>query len=454
MSSGAYGFSPDTASYLNLARQLRGIPLESSWDFVANLPRDDQGARTPGYPILLDLVFWADRYAPSPRWMIERASQYKINAFNLHFMQTEENLRAVQLVQVMSGLLATWLTYATTLRWTGRRSLAAVTALVAVAVRPSWAVVYEPWLVSEATAALVVLLWVWTMTRAEQDRERRAWWLVVASVLSAAAVLVRPAMIVMPVLFAAGALWMSDDRRLHRVALLCLPCALLLGGWIARNAIRYGAPAVSTELGVTILSHFSSHPEALNDTRVRSAAAGHRGDPMAGLWIARTLMIEDGLSFPAASHLLTQQTFRAAIHHPIWYLTSVSGALSEFMRPTETMITPGDVPGFSKLTRMIDERLPRVAWRGYLSAYFAIGLLGLVSLFMRTPVSTRIAVLVVVLSAIVTSLLAHTENGRFAFPCETLSLMSAAVVVARVVARRPRRSAAHSSLMPSSGGTR
>jgi hypothetical protein len=452
MSSGTYGFSPDTASYLNLARQLRGISLASSWDFVANLPRDDQGARTPGYPILLDIVFWADRYVPSPRWMIARASQYKIDAFNLRFMQTEENLRAVQLVQFLFGLLATWLTYATTLRWTRRRSLAAVTALVAVAVRPSWAVVYEPWLVSEATAALVVLLWVWTMTRAEQDRERPLW-LVAASVLSAAAVLVRPAMIVMPVLFAAGALWMSDDRRLHRVALLCLPCALLLGGWIARNAIRYGSPAVSTELGVTILSHFSSHPEALGDARVRSAAARHRGDPMAGLWIARTLMIDDGLSFPAASHLLTQQTFRAAIHHPIWYLASVSGALGEFMRPTETMITPGDVPGFSKLTRMIDERLPRVVWRGYLSAYFAIGLLGFVSLFMRTSVSTRIAVLVVVLSAVVTSLLAHTENGRFAFPCETLSLMSAAVVVERVVARRSRRPAAHSSLMTPSGGT-
>ena len=49
--------SPDSFGYLNVARELRGFDQVHAWDDKAFLPADNQAARTPGYPLFLNLVF-------------------------------------------------------------------------------------------------------------------------------------------------------------------------------------------------------------------------------------------------------------------------------------------------------------------------------------------------------------------------------------------------------------
>jgi hypothetical protein len=110
--------NPDAFSYLNVARQLRGVAVPRTWDELANLPRHNEAARTPGYPLFLELVFRLDGYRPTPEWFLESmARQRRFEAFHFEFLGRTENLRAVQLAQHALRLAATALAYAVVERY-------------------------------------------------------------------------------------------------------------------------------------------------------------------------------------------------------------------------------------------------------------------------------------------------------------------------------------------------
>src|SRR6185503_7459382 len=107
--------------YLNLARDLRGLDPTHAWDDKAFLPADNQAARTPGYPLFLNLVFALAGHSPSPEEAIQRAARQHVPPAPRHLqhLATDENVRAVQAAQVLLGILSAGFVYATVVFWTG-----------------------------------------------------------------------------------------------------------------------------------------------------------------------------------------------------------------------------------------------------------------------------------------------------------------------------------------------
>ncbi len=397
--------------------------MPSGWDEVAGLPRDDQGARTPGYPLLLDAVFWLTRHQPSPPPVIERASTFGfgVDSWHLDFLRSEENLRAVQAVQHLLGLFATWLAYAVVVRWTLRPLLAAVTAGVAVGCRPAWVALFEPVVLSEVLAGTLVLLCAWGITRVEQEPRGRVGWGVFASALSGAAVLVRPILVFVPLFVVCSALWIDRAQWRRVICVLCLPCVLLVGGWTVRNRIVYGFWGLSPLVGLNLVSHFRSHPEWF-DAPIRELISEHRDDPFAGNWIAQALVSRQGLSLPQASSLLTQQSLRAMRKHAGHYLLSSIDAFKESWYPTEVLLP----------SPKLRARFP-LLWRSYLGAYLLASAIGLLVLVRNAPYSAKASMALVLLFNAFAALLAHNENVRFAFPVAPIPLMSAAAVITYIL---------------------
>ncbi len=417
--------SPDGLAYLNLAREIRGVPLPADWDPAAWLPRNNQGAKPPGYPLFLNLVFWLAGHGPSPQAVVERLEARGVDAWHLGFIRMEENLRAVQAAQHVLGLLATWLAYATVLRWTGRPWLAAVTAGAAVGLRPSWVAMFEPTILTEALAGTLLLACVWSMTLADQ---KLGWgWALLASGLGGASVFVRPALIMVPPSVILGVLWMDRRRWLARASLLCLPPVLLIGGLVVSNGITYGYWGLSGSAGLNLTSHFRSHPEAFDDLRIRKLAQEFRDDRGVGIRIVHVLVTHHGLSLPEASALLARQSLGAAFRHPGVYLGSALGGFGEFWSSTEVLLV-GREGGLLS-------RLPRPLWRGYLAVYGLAGGVGLLALLLNAPRAMRVSIGMVLVSAIAISLNARGENIRYAFPFQALLLISAAVLLDRALRR-------------------
>ena len=63
---------PDAYSYLNVAREWRREPApDYEWDDRAQLPAGNDAARTPGYPLFLDLVFALSGHSPTNEAALE-----------------------------------------------------------------------------------------------------------------------------------------------------------------------------------------------------------------------------------------------------------------------------------------------------------------------------------------------------------------------------------------------
>src|SRR5262249_47783781 len=117
---------PDTYSYLNVAREWRGehAPL-GVWDDRAHMPWDNMGARTPTYPLFLDLIFWAAGRSATPssalveprRLLMNGGSPSQARANHLRHLETDENVKAVQAVQHGLGVLATAVAFLTMVAW-------------------------------------------------------------------------------------------------------------------------------------------------------------------------------------------------------------------------------------------------------------------------------------------------------------------------------------------------
>ena len=173
---------PDSYGYLNVAREWRGerAPLRG-WDDRSQLPWDNQAARTPGYPLFLNLVFALASHSPSPESALVEPRRLLVPGTPVrerHFrhLQADENVRAVQAAQHVLGVAATGLAYLTMLLWTTNTLASVVGALAAVGWNPVWIMTYEPSLMGEILSGVLLLLLVWLVSqpRLSVIRDRRS----------------------------------------------------------------------------------------------------------------------------------------------------------------------------------------------------------------------------------------------------------------------------------------
>lgn len=435
--------TPDGFSYLNLARQLRGVPVPRAWDELANLPRHNEAARTPGYPLFLNLVFLAGGYAPTPASLLagfER--QRRFERYHFDFLERSENIRAVQLVQHALGLAATGLAYAIVRRWTGRAGLAALAAALAVGLRPSWLYHYEPAVHTEILAATLVLCSIWLLTWAEARGGAGMAWAASLSAVSAAAILVRPALAFAAPLLLVGT--RSVGRcRWRAVAAAGVVWLALVGGWVIRNGVREGYWGISSIGPHNLVSHVDFDPGVVTDALVAPLCAAACGKPYGGASILRSLVVEGGLSYVQASSRLGEQVRRLIVHRPAAYLASVGAAFVRFWYPQEVLL-----PWEGARTRPI-ARLSPAFWGAYVAGY--VGATGLVVLgvaALPVPRATRLSVALAGVAALGIACVVGTpgDNVRSAFPFAPIVVMAGAVVASRGrdwlltrAVRRPRR---------------
>lgn len=413
--------STDSFSYLNLARQLRGIPMPSVWDDTANLPRDDQGARTPGYPWFLNRVFELAGHRPSPVQLTERLEAARwVDDWHLAFLRSAEDLWAVQVTQHAMGLLAALITYIIVWEWTARAWLAAATATLGVGLRPAWVLVFEPLVHTEVLGATLLLVSLWMGLRA--SRPGLGWPAGLAAMLvHSLVVLVRP-----PLAFGAPVLLvavMGSDRRRWRIALVAALVWLLpLGAWSVRNGLRHDYWGLSPVLAQNLASHVRGSPELLADPTVGELCVDLCRHSFAGVRIVRALVRDRGLSYPAATERLLGSVLGAIRARPTAYLRSVARALGRLGMPPETLL-PVWVPSVPRILGQ--------AWLPALAAFGALGLAGLGALLVARPGTARLPVGVAVASSVGVAFTVQepTDLARHAFCLAAPLALGAAATV-------------------------
>jgi hypothetical protein len=428
-------FSPDTFSYLNAARALRGEEIPRAWDHSANLPRDDEGARPFVFPAFLNLVFALDRHG-SPKPVLTSIREAGADDWHMTFLRTEENLAAARIAQHMLGVFSTALLFLIVWGWTKSGWLSATAAVTGVGLRPAWAWIYEPWILSEVLTATLILCLLLLLQRLSPKSRWGRHQEIAFGVIAGAVVLARPATLFLVLFLMLALVWYRRAAWASTTLRVFLPCLLLLTGWSARNRMAHGFWGISTTLGVNIVSHFRSHPDVFNDERIRARAEQFRDQRYIGIWIARSLYIEDGVSFRTASGRLTQQTLRAIRLRPLAYLRSVGSGIVEYLAPTELFANRSSLDGF-------------LLWFSVV-VYSAVTAAALSALFARSlPWAARIAALAFVFSAITTPLLTADDNGaRYSFPVEQLTVLAAAALVHAQLMRRRSRAGQSTEAIP------
>jgi hypothetical protein len=414
--------SPDSYSYLNVARQFRGIAVRSDWDDDARKPRNDQGGRPPVYPLVLNGIFAIDRFGPTPPQWLARIQQGRvIDAWHTVFFNQSENLRAVQLSQHLLGLFATCIVYVIVRSWTNRTWLSVATALVAVGLRPAWFTAFEPWVLAEELTAFLLLIWLWTMVRIEDRGNRSLADIATAAGVTTLLILTRPAMILAAAVFLMRVAWLR--LRWTAMAAALLPIVLGSGAWMIRNAVTFHFWEISSTLGIAMFTHFTNRPEAVDDPLLRSLTEKHQAERFSAGAIGKELVTTQGFTFPQASALLAKAAVRAAFNEPAWFARSYVFGLKEALTPAERFYFPNQAWGLSQrhvITRMV------------VMIYFVIQLIGLLGVFARIP-SVRVAAATAITSSLTMPILSHLDNTRYAFPVETLMVMAAAAVIARLL---------------------
>ena len=423
---------PDGYSYLNLARQLRGVPTPSGWDGLANMARDDQAARTPGYPLLLNLTFLLAGHRPTPTPLLAAFDrQRRFDAWHFNFLARSENIRAVHLVQHALGISATVLAYMTVLRWTRRPWLAALAAGLAVGLRPTWFYFYEPVIQTEVVAGTLMLLLVWMTAELEGRPAIGLGRAALIAAASAAGVLVRPALIFGTLLVVAGIRTTGRCRGRALTAAAALWLAVI-GAWVVRNGVNYGYWGLSSVVPATLASHLQYDRDAFTDPMVGTLCAKECGQPHAGVWILRSMVLDGGLSYLEASSRLGRQSIRVILRHPGAYLASVASGFVRFWYPQEILF-----PWEGVRTRGIDW-IPPSFWTAYVVlSVLATAVAGFLIFSVRVPRMAKLATAMVAVSAVGVSLIVGVplDNVRAAFPFAPILLMASASVVGRVLDR-------------------
>ncbi len=295
---------PDTGTYITAARDLL------SGDFTLG-----QGRRTPGYPLLIALV--------------------------------GEDPRHIVMAQMAAGLAVSLMLYLIALRMTQRPGLAFAIGLSyhlnLQQLFLEGALVTEP-LTTLLLAAMVATLLA-ALQRLRQGRTA-APFVLGAGVLAAAAIMVRPQFIFLPLLlpllvvYAVSALRWPTPRAWSHGALILLPSVLAVLGWSAVVQAKTGYFTMSTQSGIGLVNHsvefIELAPERYATVRdillkyraERRAAAGHAGNT---IWYALPEIRQaTGWTLPEASREMHKMSTEMFAEHPVRYALSVARPWVEF----------------------------------------------------------------------------------------------------------------------------
>jgi hypothetical protein len=338
--------TPDSFSYLNLARVLRGENI-SPFD----LHRDDQGFRTPVYPIFLNTIFFLSPKKGTEEAILQRIQRhqgFKIDAWHLKFFTQKENLKSVQITQHILGILSTVLLFQLLLSLTGNSLIAFFGALLVIGWNPTWFWGFELAILTEILTATLLLTLLWGLCKLDQTQEirpRSLWWV---SLLGGLLALTRPQFILATILPLSWWLYKVIRKSAvfswHSVVALLLPPLILVGGWITRNGIRYGFWGISTVTGFNLCIHFTSMKriDAFNDKILKQTLYEHipkcpkcsvKNYRFAIIHIAPNLMLKWKLPYSALSKKLEKEAFKAIIHHPDIFMKSIITAIITFFKP-------------------------------------------------------------------------------------------------------------------------
>jgi hypothetical protein len=193
--------------------------------------------------------------------------------------------------------------------------------------------------------------------------------------------------------------------------------------------VRYRYWGVTSLAGATLLSHAVFHPDALREP-VRRRAMKYYGNVFAGQPLQYSIVLEDSMPYLEVARQTRAAAIGFIVDHPLLYLRSVADGVREFSGPTIRLF-PGDI-------NVLRARAPLV-WRGVVVLETLLVLVGVAALIIHLPSAAKLGPLIFVMSALGTSLLAHTENRRFAVPVVPVALMSGVAVAARALAL-PRQS--------------
>jgi hypothetical protein len=413
---------PDAYGYLNVAREWRGERApDYAWDDRSQLPANNEAARTPGYPLFLNLVFALSGHSPTPesalagpRKVLAPGVGTGARARHLEHLRSDENVRAVQAAQHILAVAATGLAFFTLVQWTGSAPASITGSLVGIGWNPVWIVTLEPSVMTETLAGVLLVAIVWLVSMPQ----RATVCVGAAAALCGVDAVVRPAMLISAAPVLAYLLW-RERHHVPRVLAVVMAPALVIALLIVNNGLRYHYWGITSVTGTTFLSHANDHPDGLREP-VRGQVERHRPYLIAGSSLQYVIAVKNHRSYLDVKREVDAAALGYVIDHPAWYLASVGKALVNFLSPPLRYV-PGGV-------NRIRQRFP-AAWHVLSAAVMLLLLAGTAALFTRVPDAARLAPAIFLVSAVGTSMLAHTENPRFAAPIVPLVLMSGVAVV-------------------------
>jgi len=297
--------SPDSSTYIAAARD-----LASGGDFAQSA-----GRRTPGYPLFITAV-------------------------------GEEPSR-IAAVQMALGIGTSLLLFFIALHMTGRPGVAFAAGLsYSLNLQQLFleaALLTEP-LTTFMIAAMVLALLV-TLRRLRSGGSAIGLAVLVGA-CGAAAIMVRPQFIFLPlllpplVIYAASGLRWPSARALGHAALVVLPIALAVLGWAKVVEAKTGYFTMSTQSGFGVVNHSVNFIELappefaqvrdilLKHRAERIAASGHAGNTIWYAW--PEIRQATGWSLPEASRQLQRMSTQIFAAHPLLYAQSVLQPWLEF----------------------------------------------------------------------------------------------------------------------------
>ncbi|MCS7265362.1 MAG: hypothetical protein NZ805_11070 [Armatimonadetes bacterium] len=389
--------------YLNAARLIRGETCSSDFDPNANAPRNETLGRII-YPIFLNSAFTLAQWTPTPTEVLEKMKerQPRLNDnWHWRFFTTKENLKAVQLLQHLLGIIATIIAFLLLWWWTKVGWLSALGSLFAVGWRPAW-LFFERCILTETLAATLLLMTIALVVQSHRSRWSPVW-MVSTLIASYLLSLTRPNFLFLLPLLALWFLWQSPERFgkllwVRKLVIAVIPIVILAGIWKTYGSIT--------------AYHFALTPDAFEDPILRQSLKEHLAhnpnDHHAIYNLIPTLMERWNVSWSETHRRIAQETRKALHRHPDVFAKSTLNGLVEYFF------------------------YAGISWgslRGLISLGLAVfNLLGLSALMIpNAPLTLRLALLITILNAIACSVVigVYAEQARYAFPTETLLSLAA-----------------------------
>ncbi len=241
------------------------------------------------------------------------------------------------------------------------------------------------------------------------------------------------------------------------ICCLLLPALLLIGGWSAYNAARFGVFAPTVLTGYNLSNHsggfIEDAPERdapLRDVylRYRDETIRETGSPVTTIWAARPeLLARTGLTNAQLSQAFTSLSLRLFLHHPVRYGRSVLVSWARFWN------SPG-TPRWDGARDATVGRVVGAAWMAQRCVFVALNVAFLLLTLMAASVrrvrrwwspSPLIVTLCAIVwaASIVQALLERGSNTRFGVPTQPLVayvvIVSAAPLLGAAWRTRPWR---------------